>query len=374
MFSCAHIVDMNGKIIFQFFMLILSIVMFCYQVSKAFKSLMNPPMMVIMESVNITDVPAPLVYFCPLDQYNKDKINDFGYEDEFLMLLGALYDKPIRSWGAHKNLTFQQLVDNVIDLDLQKFIRNVAYSTRTVFFPKFGYCLNLDEIDVTYTAVIDTINYPIGFMILLTDSKTRTYFSVDMASQIGDRIRLEEHNQPKVYTFSVDIEMHILSNKSNCQADLNYSYEDCVNEFIHTDLLNLFGCIPPYLSANNHCANTREENDVDAFFFYNYAQPYFTFGQTIAEEKCLKPCVQQKIIVSLRDEVKMYKKGSSTARITFTPLVKVYSNQPAYDWFNFVVDVGSSFGTWVGLSCISLIYFALNPIAAIMAILHWFRL
>ena len=366
---------MEGKKLFRFFMLILSIVMLCYQVSKAFKSLMNPPMMIVSESVNTINVRAPLVYICPLDQYNTDRLIEFGYKDEFTMIGGSLDDEPIRSWGAHKNITFQQLVDNVTDLNFQKIISYIVLPVKKVIFPKFGYCLMLDDdINVTETTIIDTLKYQIGFMILLTDSKTKTYFSVDMASQIGDRIRLESTTVPMVYTFFVDIEMHILSDKSKCQSDPNYSYEACVDEFVHDDLMNLFNCVPPFLSAKNHCTNARIENELDEYLFYKYTEPYFTFGQTIAEEKCQKPCVQQKIKVSLRDQVQLYKKGSSTARITFTPVVKVYSDHPAYDWFNFVVDVGSSFGTWVGLSCISFIDLVLNPIATVVAMLHWLRL
>ncbi len=48
----------------------------------------------------------------------------------------------------------------------------------------------------------------------------------------------------------------------------------------------------------------------------------------------------------------------------FNPKVKVLTEQPNYDWFNFIIDIGSSLGTWAGLSAISLIDFDLYPVTS----------
>ena len=82
---------------------------------------------------------------------------------------------------------------------------------------------------------------------------------------------------------------------------------------------------------------------------------------TKAENQCKKPCKQQRISVSLRDQTPSSMLNSSVISIFFNPDVKVLKEEPSYNWFNFIVDVGSSLGTWVGISAITLIDFVVNP-------------
>ena len=84
-------------------------------------------------------------------------------------------------------------------------------------------------------------------------------------------------------------------------------------------------------------------------------------GETKAQQQCQKPCKQQRISVSLRDQTPTSMSSSSIISMYFNPKVKVSKEEPSYNWFNFIVDVGSSFGTWIGISAITLIDFVINP-------------
>ena len=89
----------------------------------------------------------------------------------------------------------------------------------------------------------------------LTDKSTRTYFSVNMASQLGDKIRIFMNN-PSIYSLFVDIEIYeAAQKKNNCNPDPNYSYEHCVDEQVHADLKPRMKCVLPYLSEGDHCQN-----------------------------------------------------------------------------------------------------------------------
>ena len=89
-----------------------------YQLSIALKSILNPPMMMTMSTVDISDssVPAPLVYICPLDQYNNTKLREYGYKEAFEMLEGKIDSNDFipKSWGGNNhNMSFKELVRTI---------------------------------------------------------------------------------------------------------------------------------------------------------------------------------------------------------------------------------------------------------------------
>ena len=76
-----------------------------------------------------------------------------------------------------------------------------------------------------------------------------------MASQLGDKIRIFRNN-PSYYSFFVDVEVfQAAPEKSNCNPDPNYLYEQCVNEQVHADLKPRMNCVLPFLSERDHCLN-----------------------------------------------------------------------------------------------------------------------
>ena len=94
-------------------------------------------------------------------------------------------------------------------------------------------------------------------------------------------------------------------------------------------------------------------------------------GETKAQKACQKPCKKQRISVSLGDQAPSSGTNSSNIIISFNTNVMVSKEEPSYKWFNFIVDVGSSLGTWVGISAITLIDVAVNPRATIKELFHY---
>jgi hypothetical protein len=118
-------------------------------------------------------------------------------------------------------------------------------------------------------------------------------------------------------------------------------------------------CVLPFLTEGDHCQNLSWKYKPEIEYCgINYVIPYIILGETKGLPETL---YQQQISVSLRDQTPSSMSNASTIVITFNPNVKVSKEEPSYNWFNFIVDVGSSFGTWVGISVISLIDFAMNP-------------
>ena len=84
--------------------------------------------------------------------------------------------------------------------------------------------------------------------------------------------------------------------------------------------------------------------------------PKFNFESTQAEKRCKNPCKKMSNKVSLRGENKPT--GASIwANIVFEfkKTVTVEKKVVAYTLFNFIIDIGSSLGLWLGLSALGII-------------------
>ena len=79
---------------------------------------------------------------------------------------------------------------------------------------------------------------------------------------------------------------------------------------------------------------------------------------TMAEKNCMIPCSKMTNKVSLRaeNEPKLNENHNVAYLILkFKESVKVEKKVVVYIFFNFIIDVGSSLGLWLGLSALSII-------------------
>ncbi len=359
-------------------------ILLCYQSLNAVNMIMYPPLMVTTSQANIDDVTPPLMHLCPLEQYDLTKLHGYGYTNENDLLEGILENKTYRSWGSNFNMTFEQLVRNVTVFSPENFMADHKLDDmlQPVLYPKYGFCFEVKSYDSGAMLLLpkQTASKK-NFTILLTSRSTKRYFHGDSNSQFGDRVYI---NTLDIYSYKVDIEMYESAESRNCVADPDYSYEKCVDEFIRKDLKEKIGCTPPYLSSSDHCSIVPETYNKElAYFGIEYANNYYINGENIAEKTCLQPCKQQRVKLTLKDQSPEIEKDGSWAMFTFNPTVRVNKEIPSYNWFSFTVDIGkelelfqklfinycmiyfvlgSSLGTWAGLSAISCIdLLTINP-------------
>ena len=82
---------------------------------------------------------------------------------------------------------------------------------------------------------------------------------------------------------------------------------------------------------------------------------------TEAETKCKKPCKKMTNKITVISDI--YKPGSDThLKFRFKETVRVEKKIVVYTWFNFIIDVGSSLGLWLGLSALGIADLAINAI------------
>ena len=118
-------------------------------------------------------------------------------------------------------------------------------------------------------------------------------------------------------------------------------------------------CIPPWLSSNNHChENMTTYNHARMeiggmikkrfYFLKEHSKP------TEAEKMCKKPCRKMTNKISLISDQEKIDNERAEIRFRFQQTVKIEKKVVVYTWFNFIVDVGSSLGLWLGLSALGI--------------------
>ena len=85
----------------------------------------------------------------------------------------------------------------------------------------------------------------------------------------------------------------------------------------------------------------------------SFIRPKRQIKPTAAESRCKMPCKKMTNKVSLRlDGAWMGDQATLTFR--FKKTVRVEKKVVVYTWFNFIIDVGSSLGLWLGLSALGI--------------------
>ena len=132
------------------------------------------------------------------------------------------------------------------------------------------------------------------------------------------------------------------------------SFKDCVDNRIQGVFLPTIGCIPPWLSNRNQCNGHYHWNLTgDPNYGINYVIPALTL-KNLEEEHICKKCDFTTAEPRLRYVEKLSSRKRTMAHISFQNKVSVTHKIPDYDFFDFVIDTGSSLGLWLGLSIFGL--------------------
>ena len=117
-------------------------------------------------------------------------------------------------------------------------------------------------------------------------------------------------------------------------------------------------CIPPWLSSRNQCStNIKTYNytkwEIGSMISASFKKPIDEWKPTEMEKKCKNPCKKMTNKVSLKVD-KNRNFTFASIKFRFKKTVRVEKKVVVYTWFNFIIDVGSSLGLWLGLSALSI--------------------
>ena len=117
-------------------------------------------------------------------------------------------------------------------------------------------------------------------------------------------------------------------------------------------------CIPPWLSSKHQCFSNistynHSKKEISEIIHLQFIEAKISKKLTQVEMNCKKPCRKMTNRVSLADKAFL---GCNVASVEFRfeKTVKVEKKIIVYTWFNFIVDVGSSLGLWLGLSALGI--------------------
>ena len=116
-------------------------------------------------------------------------------------------------------------------------------------------------------------------------------------------------------------------------------------------------CTPHWLSPNNQCSSNistfnSTKSEILDLIWEQFMLHKKKWSLTIAEKKCQKPCLKMTNTLSLAGESIL--NGHTIVILRFDDQVRIERKIVAYTWFNFIIDVGSSLGLWLGLSALGI--------------------
>ena len=339
--------------------------MFCIQCRTATLKLMNPPIIDSTYDTKITADDLPLITICPVDQMidGDFKILEYCSLKDFLHgRFGIHCDKPdYISWGGHKNISFSEALKVLYDESVLSSIyvapENV-YDSRVVFLAKFGLCLEIFNYNLEYIEIFqeDISKETKNLRLIFTDKTYRSFYMPDISSHLGGEILVQSRQQ-------INYDIYV-KKTSSCKIldEKAENFPKCIETGLETRINKPLGCIPPWLSDKNQCNGTYPANFLAAIpdFLDEFLWPVYTFATSKLESECKISCNRTKYLAVKREYMKDELLGA--AYVSFIQNVEVTERVASYSLFDFIVDVGSSMGLWLGLSVFGLYDLAKNVV------------
>ena len=365
---------MNLVSSFKVFILLLSTIMFIYQLVGSINNYINPNIADTTSILSREEIPLPLITICPLDQLNETKIEQRGYNATINAIESLFYglkwtNKSIYiTWGSDMNKTFDQLLEEVSDEDYDyshkdgfavSLIKNGKYYNnkytaqlkRKLYVGFWGYCWDLEDYDITGS--INIVNYfKRSFEVFITDKYLKSYYSVNVKSQLGQHL-VSDATKRIWYEINMQkISDTVPGYPKTCIDYENELYAECIDKKIQVLVKPDIGCNPPWLSHQHQCDR---KLILEKEFLAAYAEKLnpFVFRDDIQIEKeCPTSCTQT--IFNARVKAYYFVENAYGIKLSFAENIPYTSKFVTYNFSSFLIDIGSSLGLWFGLSVFGL--------------------
>ena len=317
---------------------------------------MDPPTVDSTYERNITDDDLPLITICPEYQIDFKRLKELHYDNLLHGWTRCNETTECYSWGDNLNLTFDGLTRQTIDLKKMKNMKiwGGEFKEKFVFIPKYGLCKETSSLNVSQELELHHF-YPGIARVLITDKSYRSYFMPDLSSHSGSKLYMESY-----FDHYFDVKIQVRDSCLNKETPMaQYEFQTCVDNKIQTDFAEYnVECVPPWLSFKKQCNSTYPKNLYGNFrikWTRNYLHIFdvLDLSNINHEEYCKESCREVTYIVKRKGIYKTSYAGSA-AYITFNKKVVVTGKVPNYSMFQYIIDVGSSLGLWLGLSVFGL--------------------
>ena len=301
---------------------------------SAIEKVMNPAVVDTTDYINIQDLDPPLLTLCPVGQIDDMQLRSTGYKYENGykgFLLGEMFElstyvifaEPTKSkrkvsWGAHRNMSFWQVLNRTLDNQTHFPKFKIEDSTSdyfledltTKFYPQFGYCFELENYKIenkVYITVLpsqtENFNYS-AYKFFLTDRKLRTHTALEIESHKG--------NLPNILdkiNYNFEVEVKLISNydprfPKACRNYAENEYNQCVDKELENLVKPILRCNPPWLSDTQACNKHFIGNWSEAYElkFKRTIQSILSMSSYPAKEACNKPCTVTQSMIRFRNK------------------------------------------------------------------------
>lgn len=152
--KCHKMTEKSVTKAIKWLILLFSFIVFFRQTQIAVNNLRNPLIVDSTKILSIAEVDPPLITVCPLNQFNKTKMEEFRYSNLQSVLIGYSYKNKQIGWGAQFNLTFEECIDKMLSIHRDLFIisiwnKNMKPRYEKRFYPKYGWCIDVSDYIIT---------------------------------------------------------------------------------------------------------------------------------------------------------------------------------------------------------------------------------
>ena len=289
-------------------------------------------------------------------------------------LAGKIRQHPMKvSWKGNSSFdseeVFQRLFTNKTDFIYYEFepksggwiIKNHVSTKEAILLPNFK-CSKIEAKDSYFG-----FESKDGMYLHLSDSKLQPSYRLVKTGLFGDIINVGniKNFDPEEVLFDVKVMVvKKRSDKTKCKEySQEESYINCVEKAVRKELVDLLGCLPPWMTKIDNEDICDEEIVLDdekhatkvKSILDTFINQIYTAAKVDLESSCAEPCTQIHFnIKKVKHNSYLTNQGVHWLSVKIEDEVDVMTEQSNYTIFNLIVEVGSSLGLWVGLSALGI--------------------
>ena len=350
----------------------LALILFLIQFQQSIRKYLQRPVVVHTSRVHVRDLPSPVVYICQTDQYNHAKGKTYGYSgfSRFISGIQKISDDfHIISWNNKEgNLTYNDLEKILFEHDYST-VKKIETKSRTsnrfnenhpvqvTFLLPYGVCLKMIDVEPHMWVKIYTTQ---KMLFLVTDPLRENSVRTIGNAQTTIGPHSSKYFEMKSFELEVKVYDASIHNGKTCKiyTESEMTYGECLLATLKKEVKSVYGCIPPWVPGSNEehlCTTVANLTKADIKDSIYYDLKEFERNRELDMFKnCLPPCITTKTKL-LRTGYVTNRDKKATLDVKSKDWATVHKHAYSYDIFSLTVDLGSSLGLWLGVSCLSIL-------------------
>ena len=295
-----------------------------------------------------------------------------GYNGLGEFLRGKLENRSdILSWVGTSNSSWQKIKEQIFKEPVKDFIFRDKNNYRTRKMQMFP--LSCFEI-LKYNKLI-RLKSNAPKIIYFSDSFRQPSFRLVRDAMAWDPILIGNGKNSGESSY-YEIEITVTEKRAREGTCKKYKtpldYEECVDSIIKKKMIDMIGCIPPWLKFNkveidqDMCFNQvllNQDKTLDIISVMEQLNHDIKFlkEMELVSEECKPSCTQMKVASKMTSCTSGNWSGIYL-NMLFNDIIKIHKEVTSYDIFSLCVEIGSSLGLWIGLSAMGIFHLAVTVI------------